>query len=185
VQGLIEEALRRKELAPISLQTVCSGTDAPVIAMEQIAKEVNAALPKGLDLSVKHIMSCENEPFKQAYIARNFPHVPLFKDVVELAETAKAAAPKKGQATTAFGGMREIPQAPKGSLSVMVAGTSCKDFSARKRATGVKLTIEDMGTGCASNTSRSIEHALIRICDCRYLGVHLHRAGRPDVRDAV
>lgn len=49
-------------------------------------------------------------------------------------------------ATTSFGGEREIPRAAEGALSLLVAGTSCKDFSARKRATGVKKDIEDMGT---------------------------------------
>ena len=86
-------------------------------------------------------MSCENEPFKQAYIARNFPGVALFNDIVELASQATAAVGKKAPptATTSFGGERAIPQAPKGHLSVLIAGTSCKDFSARKRASGVKV----------------------------------------------
>ena len=60
----------------------------------------------------------------------------MFNDVVELAAEAAAAAPKVGQATTAFGGKCAIPRAPKGSRSILIAGTSCKDFSTRKRAAG-------------------------------------------------
>ena len=88
------------------------------------------------------------EPFKQAYIARNFPGVTLFNDVVELAAAAEEAAGTgaAGRATTSFGGEKEIPRAAPGLRSILVAGTSCKDFSARKRATGIKKDIEDMGT---------------------------------------
>ena len=68
--------------------------------------------------------------------------------VVELAAAAEEAkgTSKPGRATTSFGGERDIPQAPPGHLSLLVAGTSCKDFSALKRATGVMKDIEDMGT---------------------------------------
>ena len=84
------------------------------------------------------------------FFARNFPGVALFNDVVELASKAAEAAAKGGKAqpkaSTSFGGERAIPRAPAGHLSVLIAGTSCKDFSARKRASGIKLDIEDMGT---------------------------------------
>jgi hypothetical protein len=133
LRGLLEEALRTGELPPIALQTLCSGTDAPAIALSLVRKELQPALSeRGLALSVEHTMSCENEPFKQAYIARNFPGVTLFNDVVELAAAAEAAAGTAlaGRATTSFGGEREIPRAKPGQRSLLVAGTSCKDLSA-------------------------------------------------------
>ena len=34
----------------------------------------------------EHNMSCEIEPFKQAYIGRNFPEVLLFPDITKLTE---------------------------------------------------------------------------------------------------
>jgi site-specific DNA-cytosine methylase len=150
MEPLLLEALQAKELRPVELQTLCSGTDAPAIALSLVCKELAPRLgAAGASLEVHHSMSCESEPFKQAYIARNFPQVVLFADVVELAEKAAAAAAagkaEPGMATTSFGGLRPIPKAD-GSLSLLVAGTSCKDFSARKRATGVKKDIEDMGT---------------------------------------
>ena len=124
---------------------VCSGTDAPALALQIVSNEL---ADKGVSLRVDHALSCENEPFKQAYIARNFPGVALFNDVVELASKATEAMGSKApaKASTSFGGERAIPQAPAGHLSVLIAGTSCKDFSARKRAGGIKLDIEDMGT---------------------------------------
>jgi|LauGreDrversion2_5_1035112.scaffolds.fasta_scaffold04231_2 site-specific DNA-cytosine methylase len=132
-------------LLPVHLQTVCSGTDAPALALQIVSKELQE---QGLSLQVHHALSCEKEPFKQAYIARNFPGVALFNDVVELAASSTASLSTKvlPRASTSFGGERAIPQAPQGHLSVLIAGTSCKDFSARKRAGGIKLDIEDMGT---------------------------------------
>lgn len=38
----------------------------------------------GETLGVQHIFSCEIEPFKQAYIERNFSPPILFRDVTEL-----------------------------------------------------------------------------------------------------
>ena len=144
MSGLLADALRNGELPPIALQTLCSGTDAPAIALSLISKEFNtpARAGQGLQLSVEHTASCENEPYKQAYISRNFPGVPIFNDVVDLADRAQ----ESGVAKTAFGGEKAIPSSKPGQRSLLVAGTSCKDFSARKRATGVKLDIEDMGT---------------------------------------
>ena len=132
-------------MLPVHLQTVCSGTDAPALALQIVSKELQE---QGLSLQVHHALSCEKEPFKQAYIARNFPGVALFNDVVELAASSTASLSTKvlPRASTSFGGERAIPQAPQGHLSVLIAGTSCKDFSARKRAGGIKLDIEDMGT---------------------------------------
>ena len=129
LRGLLEEALRAGELPPIALQTLCSGTDAPAIALDLVCKELSE---RGLTMSVEHTMSCENEPFKQAYIARNFAGVTLFNDVVELAAAAEAAAgtAAAGRATTSFGGERKIPRAAPGQRSLLVAGTSCKDFPA-------------------------------------------------------
>ena len=148
MQPLLQDALARRQLPPVALYTVCSGTDAPAIALELARKELAPELAAAsLEFGVDHVMSCESEPFKQAYIARNF-NVVIFSDVVELAMRAAeaSAAGKTGAATTSFGGQREIPRPRGGHLSVLVAGTSCKDFSARKRATGVKKDIEDMGT---------------------------------------
>jgi hypothetical protein len=38
-------------------------------------------------LNVEHVFSCEIEPFKQAYIERNFHPLILFRDVCELGKT--------------------------------------------------------------------------------------------------
>jgi hypothetical protein len=129
---------------PIRLQTACSGTDAPSIALGLIKESLDklCAAGEGNRDSTKgggaghlfdytHEMSCEIEPFKQAYIGRNFPGVPLFPDITKLTASE--------QVLDVYGRPQRIP---KGNL--FVAGTSCKDFSMLK--TSYRLDIEDKGT---------------------------------------
>jgi hypothetical protein len=82
---------------PIKLNTACSGTDAPSIALglvkESLDRFCNSQLSKdesatkdGHGFDYEHNMSCEIEPFKQAYIGRNFPGVLLFPDITKLTE---------------------------------------------------------------------------------------------------
>ena len=56
------------------------------------------------------------QPFKQAYIERNFSPPLLFRDIRELGND---------QATTAYGGLADVP----GDCDILVAGTSCVDYS--------------------------------------------------------
>jgi hypothetical protein len=82
---------------PIKLNTACSGTDAPSIALglvkESLDRFCDSQLSKGEAVcngghgfDYEHNMSCEIEPFKQAYIGRNFPGVLLFPDITKLTE---------------------------------------------------------------------------------------------------
>ena len=113
---MLADARKHRELPELTLQTVCSGTDAPSLALS-IVEQVLAA-ECGFALNVNHQTSCENDAFKQAYLARNFPGVTLFRDVVELGSAATDGA----EAPTAFGGRKPVPTEP----FLLVAGTSCK-----------------------------------------------------------
>ena len=62
--------------------TMCSGTESPLLALQLICEAMKDIL--GTDLEVDHVFSCEIEPFKQAYIERNFHPPILFRDVTEL-----------------------------------------------------------------------------------------------------
>ena len=64
----------------------------------------------GVALNVEHAFSCEIEPFKQAYIERNFAPPTLFRDIREL---------DGEQATTAYGSLRDVP----GDVDILIAGT--------------------------------------------------------------
>lgn len=130
LEPLLRDALSKGELS-LSMATACSGTDAPVVAMI-VAKEMLAR--KGVAFDFSHAMSCELEPYKQSFIARNHPDVLIFPDIRVL-----GATPKGGEATTVYGGKAPVPQA-----DMLVAGTSCKDFSGLKGRD--RKSIEAMGT---------------------------------------
>ena len=63
---------------------MCSGSESPVLSMQMMAK---AMREQGLgEMEIEHIFSAEIEPYKQAYIQRNFGDgkLVLFRDVEEL-----------------------------------------------------------------------------------------------------
>ena len=110
--GLLDFAKRLSR--PLRVATMCSGTESPVLALQMIqrALDVNHKVSLGLD----HVFSCEIEPFKQAYIERNFAPPILFRDIRELGQQ---------EATTAYGAKVPVP----GDCDMLVAGTSCVDYS--------------------------------------------------------
>jgi hypothetical protein len=115
---------------PIRLQTACSGTDAPSIALALVQETLDKLTPNHT-FAFEHVMSCEIEPFKQAYLGRNFPGVPLFPDITKLTASTEVL--------DVYGRPQQIPKG-----NVFVAGTSCKDFSMLK--TRDRQDIEDKGT---------------------------------------
>ena len=90
----------------LRVATICSGSEAPMIALELMG------------LGVEHVFSCEIEPFKQAFIFRNFSPGVLFRDACQLGQS---------MAEDAWGVPRRVPTE---RVDVLVAGTSCVDFSA-------------------------------------------------------
>ncbi|KAI0372611.1 hypothetical protein BV20DRAFT_1119632 [Pilatotrama ljubarskyi] len=94
--------------------TMCSGTESPLLALNLIQRSIMEHY--GVALEYEHVFSCEIEPFKQAYIERNFQPPLLFRDVCELGED---------EATTAYGALAPVP----GDVDLLVAGTSCVDYS--------------------------------------------------------
>jgi hypothetical protein len=61
--------------------TMCSGTESPILALQlifDILKQTHQT-----ELHLEHAFSAEIEPFKQAYIERNFAPPLLFRDVTE------------------------------------------------------------------------------------------------------
>ncbi|OQD90948.1 hypothetical protein PENANT_c001G04633 [Penicillium antarcticum] len=97
---------------PLRVATMCSGTEAPLLALDMIS----TGLGMDLQLRISHAFSCEIVPFKQSYIERNFRPPLLFRDIKELGGDV---------AQTAYGSPELIP----GNLDVLVAGTACVDFS--------------------------------------------------------
>lgn len=67
---------------PLRVATMCSGTESPLLALEMLAEACR--VQHGQPLAWEHVFSCEIEPFKQAYIERNFSPPLLFRDIREL-----------------------------------------------------------------------------------------------------
>ena len=128
---LIVDATKHGEFKGLSMATACSGTDAPVVAMRVVQEMLER---RGLNFNFNHVMSCELEPYKQSFIARNNPGVLLFPDIRTIGACNKGA-----KATTVYGGLAKVPTA-----DMIVAGTSCKDFSNLKGHD--RKSIEAMGT---------------------------------------
>nr|GAT45746.1 predicted protein [Mycena chlorophos] len=98
----------------LRVATMCSGTESPLLALELIQKAIQDHYQQ--TLQVEHVFSCEIEPFKQAYIERNFNPPILYRDVCELGNA---------EAHTAYGARVPVP----GDVDLLVAGTSCVDYS--------------------------------------------------------
>jgi hypothetical protein len=69
----------------LRVATMCSGTESPLLALDLISKKLKEDFDAPLEFH--HVFSCEIEPFKQAYIERNFSPPILFRDVCELGQT--------------------------------------------------------------------------------------------------
>ncbi|KAL7410274.1 hypothetical protein BDY24DRAFT_400679 [Mrakia frigida] len=112
----------------IKVATMCSGTESPLLALGLVSRALKAQT--GVDLQIDHGFSCEIEPYKQAYIERNFAPPILFADVTELGDLT---------AHNAYGA--KIP-VPIDNYTILVAGTSCVDFSNLNKT---KKKIDDKG----------------------------------------
>lgn len=78
----VAEHIRGRKLR---VATMCSGTESPLLALDLICRSIEEQYD--VPLQVEHVFSCEIEPFKQAYIERNFHPPLLFRDVCELGDT--------------------------------------------------------------------------------------------------
>lgn len=81
IKDVAEHVAGRK----LRVATMCSGTESPLLALELIQKSVLEQ--HGVTFETEHVFSCEIEPFKQAYIERNFHPPLLFRDVCELGDS--------------------------------------------------------------------------------------------------
>ena len=108
------EAFLSSMKRPLRVATMCSGTESPLLALDKIADATQKLY--GTRMAIDHVFSCEIEPFKQAYIERNFAPPILFRDIRELGGD---------EATTAYGAKVQVPH----DVDMLVAGTSCVDYS--------------------------------------------------------
>lgn len=124
---------------PLTLGTACSGTDAPALALAMIQEQYQLRCSATNDnrFHYQHVFSCENDPFKQAYLARNFDSI-LYPDITKLVTNDPNVPP-----IDVYGQSQVLPKA-----NVFVAGTSCKNFS--MLLSKFRIDIEDKG--CSGET---------------------------------
>ncbi|MCJ1382603.1 hypothetical protein MMC17_005716 [Xylographa soralifera] len=116
----LSDALKHLGSHRLKVATMCSGTESPILALRMIQENLNAS---GHRFSFHHVFSAEIEPFKQAYIERNFHTDIIFRDIREMAANEEAS--------TAYGALTSIPG--RGAVDLLVAGFACVDFSKLSR----------------------------------------------------
>ena len=101
----------------LRIGTVCSGTDAPIIALKEALQVLNDDYQtNGGRIKMEHVFSCENVKFKRNFIEQTTNPQLIYTDVTELAS---------GKGMCHDGKTRDVPQ----DFNVLVAGTECVDFS--------------------------------------------------------
>ncbi|KAK8236798.1 hypothetical protein HDK77DRAFT_484154 [Phyllosticta capitalensis] len=118
-QGL-NEALQELAGTKLRVATMCSGTESPLLALQLISNSLEKLGQKPLYL--EHVFSAEIVPRKQAYIERNFKPPIIFRDVREFCRDDVM----EDGATNVYGAKAKVP----GDVDIVVAGSSCVDFSA-------------------------------------------------------
>jgi hypothetical protein len=78
----VEKLMGAGKHRKLRVATMCSGTESPLLALDMFSKAIKARSLGHLE--IEHVFSCEIEPFKQAYIERNFKPPILFRDIKEL-----------------------------------------------------------------------------------------------------
>lgn len=103
----------------LKIITLCSGTDAPIIALEALLKILNDTTTANIKhkIEMEHVFSCEIDKYKREFIKRTTNPPLLFNDVKELASGKTHAHDEKTK--------RKVPK----DFNILVAGTDCKDFS--------------------------------------------------------
>lgn len=122
----LREALNLFGNRKIRVFTMCSGAESPIIALELLQQSLRNAVPEqSIDLQFDHVGSVEIEPYKQAFIERNFSPPLLFRDVTEFTEHEKHPEDPEKIPLTAYGSRHNPPE----DVDLLIAGTSCVDHS--------------------------------------------------------
>ena len=153
----LSKAIKHLGQRPLRVATMCSGTEAPLLSLKLVERALKHLHQP--TLNIEHVFSAEIEPFKQAYIERNFKPPILFRDITEFIfkdSKKDSSAPEidsedpeidsKGpEATTVYGSKLHVPR----DIDILVAGSSCVDNSVLNNE---KKEINKKSTGESSRT---------------------------------
>ncbi|OAP58235.1 hypothetical protein AYL99_07325 [Fonsecaea erecta] len=115
----------------IRVLTMCSGTESPFVAMDLVRKCLSSQ-GNGGRFKYQQLGSAEIEPFKQAFIERNFSPPVIFRDVTEFGPHAQNPENEDYLPVTAYGARYRPPS----DVHILIAGSSCVDYSALNNAKG-------------------------------------------------
>ena len=124
----LAEAIQSLQSRKLRIATMCSGTDAPIIAFQRLVKHLQDTFGESLDF--EHVFSAEIDVNKAAFIRRNAGISLIFTDIRQVAFNKLAA--------THYGAAKQVP----GNLDVVIAGFSCVDFS---RLNANPKSMDDLG----------------------------------------
>ncbi|KAJ8066946.1 hypothetical protein OCU04_004328 [Sclerotinia nivalis] len=132
-----EEVIKHLNGRKLRVATACSGTEAPILFLNVFSEGLRK---RGIHFKFEHVFSCEIEPSKQAHIRRNFPGVPILRDITEVFGW-KDNPESIGSMHTAFGVKHELPL--PGTIDLIVVGTSCTSFSNLNSQKNIDLEIAE------------------------------------------
>ncbi|KIY00397.1 uncharacterized protein Z520_04082 [Fonsecaea multimorphosa CBS 102226] len=115
----------------IRVLTMCSGTESPFVAMDLVRKSLTSQ-GHGGRFKYEHLGSAEIEPFKQAFIERNFSPPVIFRDVTEFSSHSQNPDNEDYLPVTAYGARCRPPR----DVHILIAGSSCVDYSNLNNAKG-------------------------------------------------
>ncbi len=69
---------KRRNTKKVIVMITMRGPQRPLLALNMLSR---ALLAHDIKLEIDHVFSCEIEPYKQAYIERNFSPPILFRDI--------------------------------------------------------------------------------------------------------
>ncbi len=152
-QGLIEASKPFID-SGLRVMTMCSGTEAPFVALNLVNKSLTS--PDTQDkFSYEHVGSAEIEPWKQAFIERNFRPPQIFRDVTDFTAYAKKPSNEELWPVTAYGSREK----PAEDVHMLIAGSSCVDYSA------LNLKADKKGTRAQGESARTLR-GILDYADC-------------------
>ncbi|KAJ9607093.1 hypothetical protein H2200_008165 [Cladophialophora chaetospira] len=115
----------------VRIVTMCSGTEAPFVALDLIRKSLSTSEQRN-NFKYQHLGSAEIEPWKQAFILRNFSPPVIFRDVTDFSKHMTNPKEEEYYPVTAYGKRVKPPQ----GAHILVAGSSCVDYSSLNKLKG-------------------------------------------------
>ena len=128
------EACKPFKDSGLRVMTMCSGTESPFVSMDLVRKSLSRQGQQD-NFKYTHVGSVEIEPWKQAFIERNFQPPVIFRDALDFIDHGCDLENEALYPVTAYGARTK----PEGGAHILIAGSSCVDYSSlNKNAPGLQ-----------------------------------------------